>query len=162
MVQGLGRAPRVTALALSPNALAFAAVGPGAGGAGCRLRIALLPSDAGDAAARDARGEEPAAAFGSIYGDRRDPHPVLAMCAIVSLWCMRELSGWRVMEAYLAGRAISGLLCGRALGYIGCLAAYRESARLGKFSHEKHCKEGWAVLELGPLCYGLGHACCAA
>lgn len=73
-VQGLGRAPRATALALSPNALAFAAVGPGAGGAGCRLRIALLPGGAGDAPARDAGEEEPAAARGSLYGDRRAPH----------------------------------------------------------------------------------------
>lgn len=72
-VQGLGRAPRVTALALSPNALAFAAVGPGAGGAGCRLRINLLPCDAGNAPARDAGAEEPAAAFGIVYGDRRAP-----------------------------------------------------------------------------------------
>ena len=37
---------RPAALALSPNALALAALGPGPGGAGCALCVALLPDSA--------------------------------------------------------------------------------------------------------------------
>ena len=78
VVQGLAGLPRATALALSPNALALAAVGTGAGAAGCCLRISLLPSSAGDACARSEGGEERDAACGSAYGNRRAPHAGVA------------------------------------------------------------------------------------
>lgn len=75
LLQRVQAAPGLTALALSPNALAFAALAPCDSG-GCSLRIALLPDSAcGRLAARTDGGsaEEAVAARAGLLGDRCGP-----------------------------------------------------------------------------------------